>query len=119
MNASKARELAGVGYVHAGDSMRMNVVSIVLVSLLAAVFPSACTCRSSPGAPLATGDKAVASTERAVASAGPIVAPQPTSANIVVDQLGYRTAAEKVAVIRSPQVGFDARTVFMPEIGRA
>src|ERR1700756_825394 len=39
--------------------------------------------------------------------AGPVMAPQPLSANIVVDQFGYRTADEKIAVIRSPQQGFD------------
>jgi hypothetical protein len=46
--------------------------------------------------------------------AGPIVAPQPLSPNIVVDQFGYRTAAEKIAVIRSPQTGFDATATFTP-----
>jgi hypothetical protein len=46
--------------------------------------------------------------------AGPIVAPQPLSPDIVVDQFGYRAAAEKIAVIRSPQLGFDATTAFAP-----
>src|SRR5690348_16657706 len=46
--------------------------------------------------------------------AGPIVAPEPLSANIVVDQFGYRTTAEKVAVIRSPQRGYDAGKAFTP-----
>src|SRR5690242_6159051 len=44
--------------------------------------------------------------------AGPIVAPEPLSANIVVDQFGYRTTAEKLAVIRSPPKGFDAGKAF-------
>ncbi len=48
------------------------------------------------------------------AGGGTIVAPQPLSPNIVVDQFGYRTAAEKIAVIRSPQVGFDATAAFTP-----
>jgi hypothetical protein len=48
------------------------------------------------------------------ADAGTIVAPQPLSPNIVVDQFGYRTAAEKIAVIRSPQQGFDAASKFTP-----
>ena len=39
--------------------------------------------------------------------AGPVMAPEPLSANIVVDQFGYRTADEKIAVIKSPQTGFD------------
>jgi endoglucanase len=46
--------------------------------------------------------------------AGPIVAPQPLSAFIVVDQFGYRTASEKIAVVRSPQTGFDKGSPFTP-----
>ncbi|HTB74525.1 MAG TPA: glycoside hydrolase family 9 protein [Polyangiaceae bacterium] len=42
------------------------------------------------------------------------VAPQPVSPYIVVDQFGYRTGAEKIAVIRNPQVGFDSLTHFTP-----
>jgi endoglucanase len=48
------------------------------------------------------------------ADAGPIVAPQPLSPNIVVDQFGYRPAAEKIAVARNPQMGFDAPGSFVP-----
>lgn len=33
---------------------------------------------------------------------------------IVVDQLGYLPEAEKIAVIRDPQIGFDAATAFSP-----
>ena len=50
----------------------------------------------------------------AVVDSGPIVAPQPLSPFIVVDQLGYRTGAEKIAVVRSPQKGFDSSTPFSP-----
>ena len=39
---------------------------------------------------------------------------QALSANIVVDQFGYRTADEKIAVIRNPQTGFDASMKFTP-----
>jgi endoglucanase len=39
---------------------------------------------------------------------------QPLSANIVVDQFGYRTADEKIAVIRNPQTGFDSSQKFTP-----
>ena len=46
--------------------------------------------------------------------AGPIVAPQLLSPDIVVDQFGYLPAAEKIAVIRSPQVGFDKASAFTP-----
>jgi hypothetical protein len=42
------------------------------------------------------------------------MAPQPLSPFIVVDQFGYRTAAEKIAVIRSPQKGFDTGMSFTP-----
>jgi endoglucanase len=45
---------------------------------------------------------------------GPVVAPQPLSAFIVVDQLGYRPNAEKIAVLRNPQTGFDSATHFAP-----
>jgi endoglucanase len=45
---------------------------------------------------------------------GTIVAPQPLSPNIVVDQFGYRPADEKIAVIRNPQKGFDASGTFTP-----
>ena len=46
--------------------------------------------------------------------AGPIHAPQPLSPYIVVDQFGYRPNAEKIAVIRNPQTGFDDATHFTP-----
>ncbi|MBN2773038.1 MAG: hypothetical protein JXR31_02225, partial [Prolixibacteraceae bacterium] len=37
-----------------------------------------------------------------------------TSKFIVVDQFGYRPEGRKIAVIRDPQVGFDAAESFMP-----
>jgi endoglucanase len=46
--------------------------------------------------------------------AGPINAPQPLSPFIVVDQFGYRPSAEKIAVIRNPQTGFDSTNHFTP-----
>jgi hypothetical protein len=46
--------------------------------------------------------------------AGPINAPQPLSPYIVVDQFGYLPSSEKIAVIRSPQKGFDASQPFTP-----
>ncbi len=45
---------------------------------------------------------------------GTIVATQPLSPNIVVDQFGYRPSDEKIAVIRNPQKGFDAPGTFTP-----
>src|ERR1700722_1762436 len=56
----------------------------------------------------ATGDAA------APIDAGPIVAPQPLSPDIVVDQFGYLPSSEKIAVLRSPQVGFDKAMTFTP-----
>jgi len=38
----------------------------------------------------------------------------PLSANILVDQFGYPPAAQKVAVIRDPRIGFDAAAHFVP-----
>jgi endoglucanase len=46
--------------------------------------------------------------------AGPIVAPQPLSPFIVVDQFGYRPVSEKIAVVRSPKRGFDSGIPFTP-----
>ena len=48
------------------------------------------------------------------ADAGPIIAPQPLSPFIVVDQFGYRTTDEKIAVLRSPVNGFDKGTTYTP-----
>lgn len=38
----------------------------------------------------------------------------PVSPYIVVDQLGYRPAAQKIAVVRDPEEGFDAAESFSP-----
>jgi len=74
------------------------------------------------GAPLA-GDGAVGSGDApsgdaggpgVAFDAGPIVAPQPLSPYIVVDQFGYLPSSEKIAVIRSPQKGFDSGMSFTP-----
>jgi hypothetical protein len=59
------------------------------------------------------GDAATDTTAPPI-DAGPIVAPQPVSPYIVVDQFGYRTGAEKIAVVRSPRTGFDAMMSFAP-----
>jgi len=48
------------------------------------------------------------------ADAGPIVAPQPLSPFIVVDQFGYQPNDEKIAVLRSPVTGFDSATTYTP-----
>jgi endoglucanase len=46
--------------------------------------------------------------------AGPVNAPQPLSPYIVVDQFGYLPSSEKIAVVRSPQKGFDSGQSFTP-----
>jgi len=38
----------------------------------------------------------------------------PVSPYIVVDQFGYPTSSEKIAVIRAPQTGYDAASAFTP-----
>jgi hypothetical protein len=38
----------------------------------------------------------------------------PTTPFLVIDQFGYRTGAEKIAVVRTPVTGFDATTTFAP-----
>jgi endoglucanase len=50
----------------------------------------------------------------AVDLAGPILAPEPVSPNLVVDQFGYRTGAEKIAVARDAQTGFDVGAHYTP-----
>jgi len=76
-----------------------------------------------PDGALGSGDAAVGSSDGSggidgsqggTVDAGPIVAPQPLSPNIVVDQFGYLPASEKVAVIRNPQTGFDSGHLFTP-----
>ncbi len=46
--------------------------------------------------------------------AAPINASQPLSPYIVVDQFGYLPSSEKIAIIRSPQKGFDSGKSFTP-----
>jgi endoglucanase len=43
---------------------------------------------------------------------GAVIAPQQVGPHIVVDQFGYRTSAEKIAVIRNPKTGFDSDASF-------
>jgi endoglucanase len=47
--------------------------------------------------------------------AAALTTPQPVSPFVVVDQFGYRPGDEKVAVVRSPRVGFDAPAAFAPD----
>jgi len=44
-------------------------------------------------------------------STGPL---PPVDLHLVVDQFGYRTGSEKIAVIRNPKSGFDASSSFLP-----
>jgi hypothetical protein len=69
------------------------------------------------GANAIGGNSGAASSAGASGSAGmaAITAPkEPLSKYIVVDQFGYRPDAEKIAVIRDPQTGFDAAESFTP-----
>ncbi len=77
-----------------------------LVCLLAL---AACGRKATP-----PGGGAVPPSSAGLGPASPLRAPQPLSPNIVVDQFGYRPADEKIAVLRSPQVGFDSKTWFTP-----
>src|ERR1019366_1047719 len=43
---------------------------------------------------------------------GAVIAPQQVGPHIVVDQFGYRTSAEKIAVIRNPKTGLDSDASF-------
>jgi hypothetical protein len=59
-------------------------------------------------------DRAPAEDEPALAANGVTGLMRGVSPYIVVDQFGYLPRAEKIAVIRDPQVGFDAKEVFNP-----
>lgn len=79
--------------------MRVKTVACVAIWLAAALFGFAMD-----GDARAAGEAAVKGVE------GPVV----SSRHILVDQFGYRPTDQKVAVIRSPQVGFDANDTFQP-----
>lgn len=61
-----------------------------------------------------SGSGGAPSVSAAGKGAGHIVAPQPLSPFIVVDQFGYRPAAEKIAVLRTPVTGFDKGKSYSP-----
>jgi endoglucanase len=77
---------------------RPSLAAILLVTAsLAGGLPLACS--SSPTATFGDDDGG--------ADASDFLDPQPLSANLVVDQFGYPTGDEKIAVARSPVAGFD------------
>src|SRR5689334_15196197 len=81
------------------------------VLLGACVLATAACNRVKRGGPTGTtGSGDTAATSGAAGS----LAPRPPSPFIVVDQFGYRPAAEKIAVVRSPQRGFDSGMPFAP-----
>ena len=89
--------------------------------LIGACLLSAAACNGKRGrmaTPSGNGDGAgttgAASAAGGSPGAGPIVAPQPLSPFIVVDQFGYRPVSEKIAVVRTPKQGFDSGTSFTP-----
>ena len=115
--------------------VRVRLFSLSLVFALAAGCDSGAGSTGSPGsggggaptgtggAPGSGGGSGGSSSTDAGAGAGgssnggaggTIVATQPLSPNIVVDQFGYRPSDEKIAVIRNPQKGFDATATFTP-----
>ncbi len=71
---------------------------LLAIGLAAAVGAGA----SGPGHPART------------AAADPVLLQYALSPNILVDQFGYRPRDAKVAVIRSPVVGYDAQSAFVP-----
>jgi hypothetical protein len=86
----------------------LNVLRIGALSYAAAALV-ACRCNghASSGA---AGAESVGAGNDAARSAPA----QPLSANIVVDQFGYRPNDEKIAVVRRPERGFDAGSTFAP-----
>jgi hypothetical protein len=70
----------------------------------------ACSRNNQPSAGSSAGGDALSAGK----DAGPIKAPQPVSPFIVVDQFGYRSGAEKIAVIRNPITGFDKGKSYLP-----
>lgn len=86
---------------------------------LAGSGPSSGSGGTSNGGAMAGGVSGTTSTGGAgamgAAGSGSISAPkEPLSKFIVVDQFGYRPDAEKIAVVRDPQTGFDAADSFTP-----
>jgi hypothetical protein len=74
--------------------------------------------RSLTGPERFDGSAALADAETS-GRAAPIAPPQPLSPNIVVDQFGYLPLSEKIAVLRSPQVGFDKAMTYTPSASYA
>jgi len=66
------------------------------------------------GALLATGCGGAAVVDGGSGGSTPPPSSVPVGRYIVVDQFGYRPEAEKIAVIRDPQTGFDADETFTP-----
>ena len=69
-----------------------------------------CSRGDAAGTPAQAPPSARSQSESAAGVAGSI----PVDFHILVDQFGYRPGDAKVAVIRSPQFGYDAKDVFTP-----
>jgi hypothetical protein len=88
----------------------LHAVRIGAVWCACAAASIACRSTGHPASG-AGGAGSVVTSASGAANAAP---PQPLSPNIVVDQFGYRPNDEKVAVVRSPERGFDAASKFTP-----
>ena len=75
-------------------------------SLVVLILLGGCRHRDDPAPLVGAGSDA-----SRLDSSGP--APVGSAVNVVVDQFGYLPAAEKIAVVRSPEIGFD-RAPFTP-----
>ncbi|HEY4102430.1 MAG TPA: cellulase N-terminal Ig-like domain-containing protein, partial [Polyangiaceae bacterium] len=69
---------------------------------------------SSTGGTNSTGNAGTSSSDAGTGGVSITPPTQPLSKFIVVDQFGYRPDAEKIAVVRDPQTGFDAGDSFTP-----
>lgn len=81
------------------------LLALVLLLACAACKPCETGCATAAEAPVPAG-RAPAVVDR--------LPDRPLDLHILVDQFGYRPQDDKVAVIRSPEVGFDAAEKFKP-----
>lgn len=85
-------------------------VAVACVALIA----SGCTLDRGSGAASGTDSEVPSLSQDSTWADGLEVAANGPVPRIVVDQFGYRPAAQKVAVLRSPVTGYDAGPVFTP-----
>lgn len=109
-----AAYVQATGRSNRGPALRSTALSLRrLVTLSGAIVLAIVGCRC-PGAGSSGTDSTGTTTPASSGPGATPAPPQPLSPNIVVDQFGYRLNDEKIAVIRSPQKGFDAGKPFTP-----